>query len=130
MHVRAFPGWERLRTELAAALGVPVSEVRGLTEPADPVVRVDANAGVVGFQLTVDLFIDPRRLAPPALPGLAARLARQLDLDVAYHAGSLVAFEYVLQRADGKRFIAVEHAEDDSDGLLLDEAPDRLRPLS
>ena len=55
LFIRAFPGWERLRTEVAGALSVPVEQVRDLTEDADPSVRLDAQAFVSGFQAVVDL---------------------------------------------------------------------------
>ena len=54
LYLRAFPGWDRLRTELARALGVPIEQVRDLTEDADPAVRLEVATFVMGFQVAVE----------------------------------------------------------------------------
>lgn len=126
--IRVFPGWERLRTAVAGTLGVPVEQVRGLTEDADPAVRLDAHAFISGFQVMVDLYIDPQRAAIPPLELFAAGVADRLNEDVAHHDGSLNPYGYVLARPDGSRFAAEEIA-DESPGLFLDEEAGRLREL-
>ena len=128
LFIRAFPGWERLRTEVAGALGVPVEQVRGLTEDADPAVRLDAQAFVSGFQVVVDLYIDARRAQVLPLKLLAVVLARGLNEDVAHHDESVNPYGYVLVRANGSRFAADEIIGERA-GLHLDEEPGRLREL-
>jgi hypothetical protein len=121
LYARAFPGWERLRAEVASALGLPADEVRGLSDEVDPTVRLEAHLSVMGFQLRIDLWVDPKRGGKLSLPELAAKLARQLDVDFAYHDGSAIPVAYVVVRPGGQRYAAVER-DDDSDGLSLDES--------
>lgn len=126
--LRAFPGWNRLRTEVAGALGVPIEQVRGLNEDADPAVRMEALAFVMGFQVAVELYIDPVRAPVPPIESFALELARRLGEDVAHHDGSLSPYGYVLVRPNGNRF-AVDEIVDESDGLHLDESDGCLRQL-
>lgn len=127
--LRMFRGWERLRTDVARALSLPESEVRALDDAADPVVRLEAHAHVRGFQLTIDLFVDMARMTRVDLGAFARALARLNETDVAYHRGPS-PFTYVLVRSSGEVFIADEAADEDSDGLSLDEASERLRRLN
>jgi hypothetical protein len=123
-----FPGWNRLRTEVAGAFGIPVEQVRSLSEDADPAIRLQAIAFVMGFQAAVEFYVDPLRA--PLLPAesLAVILARRLGGDVAHHDGSVNPYSYVLVRPNGCRFAADEIAGE-SDGLRLDEDEGCLRPL-
>ncbi len=123
--LRTFPGWERLRAAIAHALDLPLEQVRGLTERADPAVRLEATAFALGFRSAVDLFIDPLRTTVPPRAALALALARGLGVDVAHHDGSADPFGYIVVRPTGERFAATE-IDDDSDGLHLDEAPESL----
>jgi hypothetical protein len=113
---------------VAGALGLPVEQVLGLTEDADPAVRLEAHAFVSGFQVMADLYIDPQRAPVPALESLAVVLARALGEDVAHHDGSSNPYGYVLVRQDGSRF-AADEITDESDGLHLDEGAGRLAEL-
>src|SRR5688572_1111462 len=128
LFLRAFPGWVRLRTEVAAAFGVPLDQVRGLTEDADPAIRLEAFAFVMGFQASVEFYIDPLRAPLLPVESLAVVLARRLGEDVAHHDGSINPYSYVLVHPNGNRFAADEIA-DESDGLCLDEREVCLRPL-
>ncbi len=128
LYLRTFPGWDRLRTEVAGAFGVPLDQVRGLTEDADPAIRLDAVAFVRGFQTAVEFYIDTMRVAFLPVESLALVLARQLGEDVAHHDGSINPYSYILVRPNGNRFAANEIA-DESDGLWLDEREGCLRPL-
>ena len=128
LHLRSFPGWERLSGAVAAALDLPGDEVQALNAEMNPAVRLDAHAFVTGFQAAVDLFIDPLRAAVPPVASLAFALARQLEVDVAHHDGSENPYAYVLIRPTGQRLAACELV-DDSDGLHLDESDGALQPL-
>lgn len=128
LHLRAFPGWDRLRTEIAAAFGVAVDQVRGLMEDADPAIRLEAVAFVMGFQAAFELYIDPLRAPLLPVESLAVVLARRLGGDVAHHDGSVNPYGYVLVRPDGNRF-AADEIVDESDGLCLDEREGCLRQL-
>lgn len=124
--MRTFPGWDCLRKEIAGALGVSLDQVCGLTEDVDPAVRLDAHAFALGFQVAVELYIDPKRAQVPSVESLAPVLARRLGVDVAHHDGSMNPYGYVLVRANGDRF-AVDELIEESDGLCLDEAEGSLR---
>ena len=128
VHVRAFPGWERVRAEVAGALGLPIAEVRGLRDDADPAVRLEALAFVEGFRLQLELYIDAARAPVPTVEALAVALARRFVLDVAHHDGSNDPYAYVLVRSDGRRFAASEIGEE-TEGLTLGESADALRAL-
>jgi hypothetical protein len=128
LFLRKFPGWDRLRAEVAAAFSVPVDQVRGLMEDADPAIRLEAFAFVMGFQAVVELYIDPLRAPLIPIESLAVVLARRLSEDVAHHDGSANPYRYVLVRPNGNRFAADEIAGE-SDGLCLDESEGCLRPL-
>ena len=131
LYVRSFSGWDRLREAVAGALGLPMAEVRGLLEEADPAVRLEALASVMGFRLRVELYIDPKRARVPAEEMLAVELARRLLEDVAHHDGSKNPYTYVLVRPSGERFLVEESVDGgDADGLLLDEGPGRMRTIS
>jgi hypothetical protein len=129
LYLRKFDGWEKLRSDVAHALGLPEAEVRGLKDDADPAVRIDAHVHVIGFQVTVDLYVDPARTRILPLDELGPRLARTSGIDVAY-ARRGDPYTYVIVRSSGERVLAEEQADDDADGLLLDESPERLRHLS
>ena len=113
---------------MTGALGVPVEEVRGLAEEGDPAVRLDAQAFVSGFQVVVDLYIDPRRAQVLPLKLLAVVLARRLNEDVVHQDEPLNPYGYVLVRVNGSRFAADEVVGERA-GLQLDEDPGRLREL-
>ncbi len=130
LYVRSFSGWDRLREAVAGALGLPMAEVRGLMEEADPAVRLQALASVMGFRLRVELYIDSKRARVPAVEALAGELARRLSEDVAHHDGSNNPYTYVLVRPSGERFLVEESVDDsEADGLLLDEDPGRMQPI-
>ncbi len=129
LYVRAFSGWDRLRAAVAAALDLPIEQVRGLIEDADPAVRLEALASVIGFRLRIEFYIDPKRVIVPTVKALARELARQMGEDVAHHDGSMNPYAYVLVRPSGERFLVEEQPDGDADGLLLDESSARMRPL-
>ncbi|MEO8161484.1 MAG: hypothetical protein ABI588_08695 [Arenimonas sp.] len=128
---RSFSGWEALRVAVAGALAVPVEQVRGLEEPFDPAVRIVGKAMVMGFRLSIDLYIDPLRAKVPRLDVLAVELARRLGVDIAHHDGSISPYSYVLVRPNGERLALDEDPDADpsADGLMLDETTGSLRPL-
>ncbi len=103
LHLRTSPGGESLRAAIARALALPDDEVRALDDEVnrDPVTTVEV---------------------------LAQALARECESDVAYHRGP-APFTYLVACTSGARYIADESADDDDDGLSLDEAPERIRTL-
>ena len=119
---------DSFRAAVAAALSIPVSEVRELREAVDPIVRYEWRTWPSGFCLAVDLFIDHARVVIPPVPQLVAGIARGAGIDAAHHDGSVNPYGYVLARADGTR-VLLEEIDDPEAGLLLDEDPDRMRIL-
>jgi hypothetical protein len=128
LFIRSAPNREHLRTEVARALDIPFDQVRDLNDEVDPAVRLEAHEFASGFQVLLDLYIDPRRAQVLPLEVLAIILARGLGKDVAHHDGSVDPYAYVLVRPDGGRF-AADDCGDEIEGLRLDEAMGRLREL-
>lgn len=128
LHLRTSPGGESLRAAIARALALPDDEVRALDDEVNPVVRFETHEHVKGFRTTLNLYIDMARDPVTTVEVLAQALARECESDVAYHRGP-APFTYLVACTSGARYIADESADDDDDGLSLDEAPERIRTL-
>jgi len=84
LHVRAFPGWSAARQAIASAFGLPLAEVRGLTDAADPALRLEALDPALGFGPRLAVYGDPARLHIPPLERLAPELTRRLGVEIAH----------------------------------------------
>jgi hypothetical protein len=122
---------EQLLCGIAEAFSLAPTEVVPVDRSTDrAAIAVERHLCDGGFRSEVTIYVDPRRVKPPADDlELAIRLARVFGQPAA--AGrpqSRDPYAWVLVLPDGRRFAAAEEPSSAS-GLVLDERPEALEPL-